>query len=204
MTPSDLTSPFCSATATAIVSAWTSKPTNFTLFIDRLLSLVALYCRSSDSQHNPRLRIGAGHSIVTKSSPRLNSNGGTMCVKVFLADDADVMRKAIRSMLSNREDISVVGEASDFYETIRKTAELHPDLIILDVNMPDRNRIAPSDVRSLLNGAKVLAITLGADDVADELLDSVGAVKVLDKMDLADQLIPVILELAPVGTTQPN
>src|SRR5882762_8260515 len=65
MTPSDLTSPFCSATATAIVSAWTSKPTNFTLFIDRLLSLVALYCRSSDSQHNPRLRIGAGHSILT-------------------------------------------------------------------------------------------------------------------------------------------
>src|SRR6202008_4445589 len=70
MTPSDLTSPFCSVTATAIVSAWTSKPTNFTLFIDRLLSLVALYCRSSDSQHNPRLRIGAGHSIVTKGSNR--------------------------------------------------------------------------------------------------------------------------------------
>jgi DNA-binding NarL/FixJ family response regulator len=122
-----------------------------------------------------------------------------MCVNVFVADDATVMRKAIRSLLSNREDIAVVGEASDFYETIRKTAELHPDLIILDVNMPDRNRIAPSDVRSLLNGAKVLAITLGADDVADELLDSVGAVKVLDKMDLADQLIPTILELAPAA-----
>ena len=90
-----------------------------------------------------------------------------MCVKVFLADDADVMRKAIRSMLSNRDDISVVGEASDFYETIRKTAELHPDLIILDVNMPDRNRIAPTEVKSLLNGAKVLAITFGVDDRAD-------------------------------------
>ena len=64
--PSDLISPACSATATAIVSAWTSNPTNFILFIDRLLSLVALYCRSSDSQHNPRLRIGAGHSMVTK------------------------------------------------------------------------------------------------------------------------------------------
>src|SRR5580700_12321176 len=65
MTPSDLISPSCSATAIETVSAWTSNPTNFILFIDRLLSLVALYCRSSDSQHNPRLRIGAGHSIVT-------------------------------------------------------------------------------------------------------------------------------------------
>ncbi len=127
-----------------------------------------------------------------------------MCVKVFLADDADVMRKAIRSMLSNRDDISVVGEASDLYETIRKTAELHPDLIILDVNMTDRNHIAPSEAKKLLNGAKVLAITFGVDDRADELKNGVGAVKLLDKMDLADQLIPAILELAPAGTTQPN
>jgi two-component system response regulator YesN len=107
------------------------------------------------------------------------------------------MRKAIRTLLSRCEDISVVGEASDFYETIRKTAKLHPDLIILDVSMPDKNRIAPSEVKSLLDGAKVLAITLGAEDVAKEVLDSVGAVKVLDKMNLADQLIPAILEQAP-------
>jgi hypothetical protein len=115
-----------------------------------------------------------------------------MCVKVFLADDADVMRKAIRSMLSDREDISVVGEASNFRETIQKAAE----------NMPDRNRIAPSEVTRLLNGVRVLAITFGADDVAEELLASVGAARVLDKMDLADQLIPAILQLAPVRTTQ--
>jgi DNA-binding NarL/FixJ family response regulator len=119
-----------------------------------------------------------------------------MCVKVFLADDADVMRKAIRSLLSNREDISVVGEASNFLETIKKTSELHPDLIILDLNMPDRNHIAPSEAKRLLNGAKVLAITLGTENL-DELLDSVGAVRLLDKGELANELIPAILELAP-------
>src|SRR5260370_39202153 len=127
-----------------------------------------------------------------------------MWVKVFIADDADVMRKAIRSMLSNRDDISVVGEASDLYETIRKTAELHPDLIILDVNMTDRNHIAPSQAKRLLNGAKVLAITFGVDDRADELKKAVGAVKLLDKMDLAGQLIPAILELAPAGSDNCN
>ena len=120
-----------------------------------------------------------------------------MCVKVFLADDAAVMRKAIRSLLSNREDISVVGEASNFLETIQKTTELHPDLIILDLNMPDRNHIAPSEAKRLLNGAKVLAITLGTDDLKEELLESVGAVRLLDKAELANELIPAILELAP-------
>ena len=119
-----------------------------------------------------------------------------MCVKVFLADDAAVMRKAIRSLLSNREDISVVGEASNFLETIQKTTELHPDLIILDLNMPDRSHIAPSEAKRLLNGAKVLAITLGSENL-DELLDSVGAVRLLDKGELGNELIPAILELAP-------
>ncbi len=123
-----------------------------------------------------------------------------MCVKVFLADDAEVMRRAIRMLLSGREDMAVVGEASNFRETIQRAAELHPDLIILDVNMPDRDHIAPAEVKSLLNGARVLAMTFGAEDVAEELLDSVGAIKLLDKMDLADQLVPAILELAEART----
>src|ERR1700747_1010388 len=123
-----------------------------------------------------------------------------MCVS-FLADVAGVMRRAMQRLLSNREDISVVGEASTFYETIEKTSESHPDLIIVDLNLPDRNQIAPSEAKRLINGAQVLAITLGTDDLTEELLQSVGAVKLLDKMDLSDQLIPAILELAPVGTT---
>jgi DNA-binding NarL/FixJ family response regulator len=77
-----------------------------------------------------------------------------MCVKVFLADDAAIMRKAIRSLLSNREDITVVGEAANIRETIQKTPELHPDLIILDVNMRDKEYIPPTRVKSLLNGAR--------------------------------------------------
>ncbi len=123
-----------------------------------------------------------------------------MCVRVFLADDAEVMRKAIRRLLSDREDIAVIGEGSNFRETIQKTAELHPDLIILDVHLAERDSIAPSKVKGLLNGAKVLAITLGADEVNEELLHGVGAAKLLDKMDLSDQLIPAILEVALAGS----
>ena len=127
-----------------------------------------------------------------------------MCVRVFLADDAEVMRKAIQRLLSGREDIVVVGDASNIRETIQKTAELHPDLIILDVNMCDKDCTLRTRVKCLLNGAKILAITLGADEVNEELLHGVGAVRLLDKMELANELIPAILELAPVGTTQPG
>jgi len=130
-----------------------------------------------------RRKIGVGCPppkayLTPKSSPQTaRSNGGTLCVRVFLADDAD--------------------EASTFYETIEKTSELHPDLIILDLNLPDRNHIAHSEAKRLLNGAKVLAITLSTDDLTEELLASVGAVRLLDKKELANELIPTILELAP-------
>ena len=120
-----------------------------------------------------------------------------MCVKVFLADDAEVMRNAIRRLLSGREDITVVGEASNIRETIQKAAELHPDLIILDVGMPEKDCIAPTKAKGLLNGAKILAITLGADDVKEELLQDIGAAKLLDKMHLFNELTPAILELVP-------
>ena len=122
-----------------------------------------------------------------------------MCVNVFLADDSEIMRKAIRRLLSDREDIAVVGEAANIRETIEMTALLHPDVIILDLHMPDRNLVTPTKVKSLLNGAKVLAITLGVDDLTEnlDLSNSVGAVKLVDKMNLSHQLIPAILELAP-------
>ena len=123
-----------------------------------------------------------------------------MCVKVFLADDAEIMRKAIRTLLSAREDITVIGEASNFRETIQKTAELHPDLIVFDVHLADENHITPTEVKSLRNRAKVLAISFGTDDHTGKLAESVGAVKLLDKMELAQELIPAILELAPAGT----
>ena len=47
-----------------------------------------------------------------------------MCVRVFLAEDAEVMRKAIRHLLSECEDITVVGEAATLSEAIQKTEEL--------------------------------------------------------------------------------
>jgi two-component system, NarL family, response regulator NreC len=120
-----------------------------------------------------------------------------MCVRVFLAEDAEPMRKAIRNLLSNREDIQIVGEATTFSETVQKTAELQPDEIIFDLHMADdANERLPV-------GLKLLAISFANDDEAKELADSIGAAKLLDKMELAKELIPAILELAPERTTQP-
>jgi DNA-binding NarL/FixJ family response regulator len=117
-----------------------------------------------------------------------------MCVKVLLAEDAEPMRKAIRALLSERDDITLVGEAATFSEAVQKAEELLPDEIILDLHMADGTK------QHLPAGTKVLAISFANDDEAKALADSIGAAKLLDKMELADELIPAILELAPEWT----
>jgi two-component system response regulator DevR len=117
-----------------------------------------------------------------------------MRVRVFLAEDAEVMRKAIRALLSEREDITVVGEAATLSEAIQKAEELHPDEIILDLHMADGAK------PQLSNGTKLLAISFANDEEAAALAHKIGAAKLLDKMELANELIPAILELAPVAS----
>jgi DNA-binding NarL/FixJ family response regulator len=115
----------------------------------------------------------------------------TMCVKVLLADDAEVMRKAIRSLLSECEYISLIGEAATFSETVQKSQELLPDEVIFDLHMAEGKSL------HLPASTKLLAISIANDDEAKAMAESIGAAKFLDKMNLARELIPAILELAP-------
>ncbi len=112
-----------------------------------------------------------------------------MCVKVFLAEDSEPVRKAIRILLSERMDITVVGEAATVSEAIQKAAELQPDVIIFDLHMADGEK------ERLPAGSKLIAISFANDDEAKASADSIGAAKLLDKMELAQELIPTILEL---------
>jgi len=118
-----------------------------------------------------------------------------MCVKVFLAEDSELVRKAIRILLSEREDIRVVGEAETFSEAVQKASELQPDEIIFDLHMADGEK------ECLPVGPILLAISFSNDDEAKASADSIGAAKLLDKMQLASELIPAILELAPERAT---
>jgi two-component system, NarL family, invasion response regulator UvrY len=116
-------------------------------------------------------------------------------IKVLLADEAELMRRAIRFVLGQREGIKVVGEASSLEAAIQKATELGPHVVVLDLNMANRDHTPLTEVRSLLKGAKILGITFGCEGNTAELAYRIGAAKVLDKMDMMDELIPSILEL---------
>jgi two-component system nitrate/nitrite response regulator NarL len=57
-------------------------------------------------------------------------------IKVLLVDDHPVVRKGLHSCLANRDNLKIVGEASNGTEALQKVKELDPDVVLMDINMP--------------------------------------------------------------------
>jgi chemotaxis response regulator CheB len=120
-------------------------------------------------------------------------------VTVLLADDADVIRRTVKRFLEAEPSIRIVGEAINFKQTISMAETLRPDVILLDLHMPDGDQFKPAFVKNQLSrcGSRVLAISLSGDYQNDEecrvLAESFGAVALLDKSLFYDELIPAIL-----------
>ena len=116
-------------------------------------------------------------------------------VTVLLADDTEIMRRMIRRLLSTENQIVIVGEAANFTEAIALCVELKPDVVILDLHMPDREKmLSLANLKASLAtcASRIIAISLFQDAetrIASRVLD----VPLLEKMNLALELIPAIL-----------
>jgi len=64
-----------------------------------------------------------------------------MNISVYIADDHAIVRDGLRILLDEQPDIEVVGDAADGRETVRQVTELTPDVVIMDINMPELNGI---------------------------------------------------------------
>jgi DNA-binding NarL/FixJ family response regulator len=81
-------------------------------------------------------------------------------LKVLLADDHEMLRAGLRALLQQKADVEVVAEASDGRTAVRLASELNPDVVVMDINMPDLNGIeATRQIRSNGSGPKVIALT---------------------------------------------
>ncbi len=117
-----------------------------------------------------------------------------MAIRVFIADDSDVMRAAIARTVTADPALEVVGEAASFAETLERVGTLKPDIVLLDLHMPDESRYLPEIVKAPLleNSGCVLAISIWNDEDAKALAKRLGAVTLLDKANLFSNLISSI------------
>ena len=83
---------------------------------------------------------------------------------ILLADDHRVVREGLRTLLSQEADLSVIGEAADGREVVELARSLHPDVIIMDIAMPEMNGIEATRLIVAENPAiRVVALSMYAD-----------------------------------------
>jgi len=88
-----------------------------------------------------------------------------MAIQILIADDHVFYREGVRALLSNVPDIQVLGEASTGEEAVTRTAELLPDIILMDLKMPGMNGIeATRRIMQAHPDMGVLVITMFDDD----------------------------------------
>ena len=88
-----------------------------------------------------------------------------MKIRILLADDHTILRAGLKMMLNAQPDMEVVGEAQDGRQAIEETQKLQPDLVLMDITMPDVNGIeATRQIKRLVSDAKILMLTMHEHD----------------------------------------
>lgn len=86
-------------------------------------------------------------------------------IKVILADDHELVRNGIKSLLESESDIEVINEASNGLEALEKVKEFQPDLLIVDIRMPILNGIeATSKLKQYSDTTKALVLSMHDDE----------------------------------------
>jgi DNA-binding NarL/FixJ family response regulator len=82
-----------------------------------------------------------------------------MSIRVLIADDQSLVRAGFRLVLENHEDVEVVGEASNGHEAIHSAGRLVPDVVLMDIRMPELDGIAATREITSRHPARVLVLT---------------------------------------------
>jgi DNA-binding NarL/FixJ family response regulator len=88
----------------------------------------------------------------------------TDTIKIIIADDHTIMRDGLRSLLEKQLDIKPIAEADNGRKTLKLVQELKPDVVIMDISMPDLNGIeATRQIKKETPGVKVIALSMHSD-----------------------------------------
>ncbi len=121
--------------------------------------------------------------------------------RIFLADDHVMFRRGVRSMIQGMKGVEIVGEAGDGLELLRLLQEVNPDLVIMDISMPNlRGLEATREIKLINPGVKVLILTMHKDREYLYHALTAGAEGYLLKEDADGELISAIQTLRKGGT----
>jgi len=118
-------------------------------------------------------------------------------LRILIADDHGLVRRGAREVLHAQHGWRVVGEATNGREAVEKAIQLKPDVVVVDVSMPELEGIeAVRQIREAVPDTKVLVLTMHeSDQLVRRALDA-GALGYLLKSDLTDSLTKAVKAVA--------
>jgi len=120
-----------------------------------------------------------------------------MKIRILLADDHKIVRDGLRALIDSYPDMEVVAEASDGRTAVRLAKEISPDIVIMDISMPDMNGIeATRQISADSPGVKILALSMHSDRRYIRQLFVLGAAGYLLKDCAIDELVNAIHAVA--------
>ena len=87
-------------------------------------------------------------------------------LRILVADDHEGFRRSLSAFLQTQAGVEIVGEARDGVEAVNQTARLHPDLVLMDLQMPNRDGYtATKEIKTNLPETKVVILSMYGDDL---------------------------------------
>lgn len=115
-------------------------------------------------------------------------------IKILIADDHKLIRETWTFLLNLDERFSVIGECKDGNECIEKTLQMLPDVILMDINMPDLNGFeATKEIKSKMPLVKIIGISMHALPAYAKKLMNLGANGYVTKNSSRDEMINAII-----------
>lgn len=117
-------------------------------------------------------------------------------IKVVIIDDHKMVIEGMKLLLQNQNDIQVVGTALNGFEGIEKVQEVNPDVVLLDINMPEMNGIDTcKKILKIVPGLKIIAISMHKESSLIKLMLASGAKGYVLKNAGQDEVIEAIKEV---------
>jgi two-component system response regulator NreC len=116
-----------------------------------------------------------------------------MKTRLLLVDDHAVVRSGLRMLLGNEDDVEIIGEAGTAAEALASAAELRPDVILMDIGLPDKSGIeATRDIKAKFPEVAIVALTIHEDEEYFFKMLEAGACGYVPKRAAPEELLTAI------------
>jgi DNA-binding NarL/FixJ family response regulator len=133
---------------------------------------------------------GAIDSATGRGQPLLRASEAVLSYSVLIVDDSALIRRSLRSCLEQDPDWRVCGEAEDGKVAVERVKELHPDIVILDLQMPEMDGLAAArQITAIAPETRMVMFTMYSDGQLLKAARAAGIKDVVSKSEgIADHL----------------